>query len=250
MILTGRVTSEKGDILRGTREKGDSHSSHSRTITCGTERNLTLLLHQCEFLAGAEALGILITSDLKKRRELGHLMHRLCLTWKGGDTKMSLLRQKNGQGAYAVQHFRSHVIIIWTQSGWETQCKLPGIGCVPFPNPHYLISWRLDVYSAFGQSRLHSDEKGPFKSVVSGQQTGAGCLHWGREKHMCDFNLSTVPQSCCSGATLEFTKNKWLMGAESVVIILPHWENVYFAGKEKKKKQEKLRHLKKPLSSF
>lgn len=54
----------------------------------------------------------------------------------------------------------------------------------------------------------------------------------------CDFHLCTVLQSSCSGATLEFTKNKWVMGAESVVINLPHWENVYFAEKKKKRKRK------------
>lgn len=52
----------------------------------------------------------------------------------------------------------------------------------PSGSPAYLIARRLDVDATFGQSRLHSDEKGPLKGVVSGQQTGAGCLHWGTEK--------------------------------------------------------------------
>lgn len=61
---------EKGDILKGPGDKGDFHSSHSGTLTCRMERNLAHPFHQCGSLAGAEALGLLITSGFKKRREL------------------------------------------------------------------------------------------------------------------------------------------------------------------------------------
>lgn len=59
-----------------------------------------------------------------------------------------------------------------------------------------------------------------------------------KNTNTCDFRLCTALQRCCSGATLEFTKNKWLMGVESVVINLPHWENVYFAEKKKKRRRK------------
>lgn len=48
------------------------------------------------------------------------------------------------------------------------------------------------------------------------------------------LDLRTAPHSYCSGAILEFTKNKWLIGAKSQVINLPHLENVYFAENKKK----------------
>lgn len=70
-LWTGTVLSEKGDVLRGTREKGDSHSSHSRTFPFRIERSLAHHFHHCESLAGAEVLGILITSGFRKRHELG-----------------------------------------------------------------------------------------------------------------------------------------------------------------------------------
>lgn len=50
-----------------------------------------------------------------------------------------------------------------------------------------------------------------------------------------DLDVYTAPYSYRSGAILEFTKNKWLMGAKSVVINLPHLENVYFAENKKEK---------------
>lgn len=56
-----------------------------------------------------------------------------------------------------------------------------------------------------------------------------------KNTHTRDLELSMAPHSYCSGAILEFTKNKWLMGAKSVVINLPHLENVYFAENEKEK---------------
>lgn len=61
---------EKGDILRGPGDKGDSHCSHSGTLNCRMERNLAHLFHRCGSLAGAEALGMSIISGFKKRREL------------------------------------------------------------------------------------------------------------------------------------------------------------------------------------
>lgn len=62
----------------------------------------------------------------------------------------------------------------------------------PSGSPAYLIARRLDVDATFGQSRLHSDEKGPLKGVVSGQQTGAGCLHWGTEKKDTRMGLKSL----------------------------------------------------------
>lgn len=67
-----------------------------------------------------------------------------------------------------------------------------------------------------------------------------------KHRHAWDWSLYRAPHSFCSGATLEFTKNTWLMGAERVAINLPRLENVYFA----ENKKEKLRCRQKLLSSF
>lgn len=69
-LLTGIVISEKGDIFRGPGDKGETDSSRSGRLTCRMERNLVHRFHQCGSLAGAEALGILVTSGFKKKRKL------------------------------------------------------------------------------------------------------------------------------------------------------------------------------------
>lgn len=144
-------------------------SSNSRILILRTDIHLAHLLQQSEFLTcwgpscvihkcskkrhDIEAFGVAVMPEVRLRC-------KEALPW---DRKIA----KNPVGCS-----RSHVLIICTQSSWETQFKWSRIDLRQsyshFRSPAYLISWWFDVHAAFGQSRFHSDEKGTLKGVVSG----------------------------------------------------------------------------------